>query len=358
MRRKRKKRRQKENLRSAKDKRLHLFCKAVASAFDADTLALRCKATITELLHELGDVRGKPGDQHAVRENGSPVLAVAHLDTVQKAATFCEAPDVAGETLYFSPRLDDRLGVYTILDLLPKLGVCLDVLFTENEEIGQSTAVDFETAKEYRWIVEFDRSGTDAVTYEYDWPDGTLEKYFTTAFGTFSDICYLEHLGVNGFNVGIAYHNEHSTRAFFVLQDYITQIARFLMFYEDHKGTRYPHIPAPVTSWGYGWNGALFANDPPVWSKDSDFDGMDQCDGCDFYFDSEELVETPDGKFCEDCRDALADIIDTYATTSARCYWCEAPLKSTIIMLDGKYVCEACAMLLENHNTKTRRRAR
>ena len=82
-------------------------------------------------------------------DNNSKVLAVAHLDTV-----FPESKDfvkyrVLGSDYVFSPNLDDRLGVYTILDYLPKHGINMDILLTENEEKCLSSAYNFKTSKKY-----------------------------------------------------------------------------------------------------------------------------------------------------------------------------------------------------------------
>jgi hypothetical protein len=100
------------------------------------------------------------------KDNGSNTLAVAHLDTVQKRG-WCELTQLSHDTLVFSPKLDDRLGAYVILELLPKLGINVDVLLTTDEESSNSTAMEFKTQKQYNWMVEFDRAGRDAVLYQY-----------------------------------------------------------------------------------------------------------------------------------------------------------------------------------------------
>ena len=39
-----------------------------------------------------------------------------------------------GGHIQFAPQLDDRLGVYCLLGLLPKMGIQLDILLTTGEE--------------------------------------------------------------------------------------------------------------------------------------------------------------------------------------------------------------------------------
>lgn len=204
-----------------------------------------CGASIQGLMKELtkdgGHIGGKRGARYAYKNNGAKVLAVAHLDTVQqghKTATV----QLAGETLIFNPRLDDRLGAYTILRLLPKLGIEVDILLTENEEKGASTAQAFDTKKQYNWIVEFDRAGDDAVIYDYTWGD-IIKGYFKKGLGSFSDITCLEHLGCQAVNIGVGYQDCHSPRAYFVLEQYVAQIRRFIKFHGDHKDTHHGYDP-------------------------------------------------------------------------------------------------------------------
>ena len=186
-----------------------------------------------------GDIRGSLGKQHCFKDNGANILVVAHLDTVIDTNHFAEAK-ITGETIYYNPKLDDRLGAYTILDILPRLDVMVDILFTENEEMGMSTAGDFKTDKKYNWIVEFDRKGDDVVSYNYDFED-VLLGYFEVGLGAFSDISALEHLGCKGFNVGVGYHREHFMDSFMKLTEFVSQIARFMIFYNDNRNTYYPH---------------------------------------------------------------------------------------------------------------------
>lgn len=210
----------------------------IKDKLDLGQLRTRCEMSINSLL-SVGDVRGKVGEQHSFIDNSSNILAVAHCDTVQQCNHF-QVCKLTGETLIFNPKLDDRLGVYTILDLLPSLGITTDILLTENEEVGASTASYFIPKKQYNWIFEFDRAGTGVVTYCYDWGK-ELTDTFEVHQGSFSDISYLEHLGCKGLNVACGYYNEHDKRAYFVVEEYILQIWRFMKFYHKHKHTSFEH---------------------------------------------------------------------------------------------------------------------
>lgn len=189
------------------------------------------------------------------RDNGSSVLAVAHLDTVspadERAAHFA---DTAAGLVVHSRALDDRLGAYIILEMLPRLGITYDWLLTTGEESGQSTAGHFTPAKDYDWIIEFDRGGTDVVMYQYD--DSDTRKAVRAAGarvgdGIFSDICYLEHLGVKGFNWGTGYRDYHSRRSHAYLEDTFAMVGRYLRFHEANAGLVMPH-----TSWEQEYAGS------------------------------------------------------------------------------------------------------
>lgn len=215
---------------------------------DIFTLHNRCNASI-KTLRKLGDTVYTGGQAHTFIDRGSNVLAVAHIDTVQSSRAFSVSTSLQ---VVRSPRLDDRLGVYTILDVLPSLGIVPDVLLCEDEERGRSSATHFSTNKPYHWIVEFDRGGADVVNYDYsdrDW-NNTLEAYFPDlGWGSYTDICDLEDLGVKAFNVGVGYHNPHSLNAFCFTQDWWNNIERFVAFWNDHKNTTFPHEPLPPSRW-------------------------------------------------------------------------------------------------------------
>jgi hypothetical protein len=177
------------------------------------------------------------------QDNGSDILAIAHLDTVQRDR-FCTVVNTAAGLVAFSGGLDDRLGVYVILDMLPKLGVTVDWLLTTDEEIGQSTANAFWTDKEYNWMFQFDRGGTDVVMYQYE-TDALVNLVESAGaqvgVGIFSDICTLDGLGCAGFNWGVGYQDYHSTKSHAYLDDTFRMVARFVKFYRANRDTKLVH---------------------------------------------------------------------------------------------------------------------
>lgn len=229
---------------------------AVRRAFNLDALEARCRQSVEQLLGP----RTREG-RYKYIDNGSLILAVAHCDVVSGLPVWFAAsrgqPD--GDVV-FSPALDDRLGVYTILDLLPKLGIAVDVLLTDDEECAQSTAGIFVPGKKYNWGVEFDRRGEDAVCYRYVDMEDPAARYFRVGRGTFSDISCLQ-AGCQCLNVGVGYVEEHTEACRCHLEVYFRQIARFLAMYRDLATTTMP----------YKYDNAPFRS--PV----RDFDFFDRC---------------------------------------------------------------------------------
>jgi len=174
-------------------------------------------------------------NQLLFQDNDSDILAIAHLDTVQRFATF--QYDYVSNLLYCET-LDDRLGAYIILDLLPSLGIKLDVLLTANEESLNSSAQFFKPNKKYNWIVEFDRAGDDVVSYQYE--SKRLRKRlrsvgFENGYGSYSDIVELDFLNIQAINIGIGYELNHSKNAFADINVMIANIEKFIKFYNSNK---------------------------------------------------------------------------------------------------------------------------
>jgi hypothetical protein len=148
----------------------------------------------------------------------TPVLLVAHLDTVHKTPvkTICYSAD---GNIIMSPEGiggDDRAGVYMILQLI-RSQKC-HVLFCEDEETGGHGARAFAASKitpAVNYIIEMDRHGNnDAVFYGCDNPAFT--KFITgfgfkKAMGSFSDISVIApRLGIAAVNISSGYYNAHT----------------------------------------------------------------------------------------------------------------------------------------------------
>ncbi|MBM4044172.1 MAG: hypothetical protein FJ279_03590 [Planctomycetes bacterium] len=238
----------------------------VREAYNAlrSSLKLRCQQPIEELL-------GTDAPFSYI-DNGAQILAVAHCDGAAQIPVgwYAEGDCPGYGPIVHSPWLDDRLGVFTILDLLPALGVKVDVLLTDGEERAQSTAAQFvlPPGKQYNWAVEFDRRGEDAVCYHYDNMEDFAEPYFEIGRGTFSDISVL-NAGCQAINIGVGYHEEHTVGCYCILEEYFEQVARFLVMYRDKSTVRVPAKPAPVRQgyWpsGPAANGYCKPNPDDVW---------------------------------------------------------------------------------------------
>lgn len=150
-------------------------------------------------------------------EGSTPVLLVAHLDTVHRALpeTICYSADGA---VMMSPQGiggDDRAGVYMILRLIQSCHC--HVLFCEDEETGGYGARAFTKSgivPDVNYIVELDRVGNnDAVFYQCR--NRQFEQYingfsFQTAFGSFSDISILApKFNLAAVNLSTGCYNAH-----------------------------------------------------------------------------------------------------------------------------------------------------
>lgn len=217
--------------------------------FDIRRLKERCLAPVAAFYNEGQTIHTGAGPFVWV-DRQAPVLAVAHLDTVFPAHEDTFGVVRGSRRLgVVCPHLDDRLGVHIILDILPALGIAVDVLLTDGEEHGRSTAAYFAPPREYNWIVEFDRAGSDVVLYQYD--DRPTRKLLKPHFprvghGSFSDISSLEHLGVKALNVGCGYEGAHTSWCHADLHTTAKQLRRFAQFYAKHAGTRLPHTKRPA----------------------------------------------------------------------------------------------------------------
>jgi len=185
------------------------------------------------------------GGDYWYKDNGSDILAVAHLDSVVPFLHFSVAK-LRPDSLIYCPTLDDRLGAYLILEWLQIAGCRYDILLTENEEKSASTATWFNPPKnkKYNWMFMFDRSGTDVATYEYGdtITHNILVKHdFKPIYGSYSCIRDLQDLGCKGFNFGTAYYNNHSQYAYASKNELLLNLRKFLGFYSEYRDVEMPH---------------------------------------------------------------------------------------------------------------------
>ena len=255
-------------------------------------------------------------------DNHSKILGIAHLDTVQLLGQKFDFfnDDLLGK-IVFSPYLDDRLGVYILLSLLPGLGLDFDVLLTDCEESLNSTASWFNADKKYNWIFQFDRAGRDTVNYQYGDKkfDKLLKKYqFELGIGSYTDICEIDKIGVKAFNIGCGYYDNHSANAYMVENDLSLNIKRFRRFFLDNKNKRLKHDYQVSNQ--YGWKGyySRWGSDNYTWQDDYDWNSKQR-----------------------DYKNKLDD--DYKILNMLPCHYCQVYTQAYTIDDDGNILCDFCA---------------
>ena len=290
------------------------------------------KSTSTPTKTLLGDKRYKFVD------NGASVLGVCHLDTVQPLSDKLDFVNHKDGLRIYNPVWDDRLGLYTLVYHLPNYhGIKLDWLFTTDEEKGASTANDFMqdyldgkvTDKTWNWIVEFDRMATDVAVYGYYETsfNNLLGSYFDgrVTHGSFTDITDMEELNVKGFNVGVGYYDNHSARAYMVVEEYLNNIDGFVRFHNENAAIRLDHTPYNYKRYStnlYDYSAGGQPYDNAKWGyydiygtnrKDNvkRVKNASQCDICDGY-GAQPITTTLDGREIYMCQDCLQDSVERF----------------------------------------------
>jgi hypothetical protein len=256
-------------------------------------------------------------------DRGGKILFVAHTDTVHKPALLGRIKDRV-----FATGGDDRLGCYLAYTLSEKLGA--DLLLTDNEETGQTTA-QHHNCKDYNWIVEFDRAGTDVVSYDMDNKEflAELGKHWKIGIGSFTDITMLDTEACC-FNLGIGYYDAHGSFSYFIPAEMDLQVQKFLKFYEKNKDIKYVQDFKPRQDFGF--------------NRQSYGTGYDICDYCGQETRWEDLKEVFGYYACKDCRangivggEIIRD--SKYET----CDYCGNTVPSGDIVSVGEYtVCRDC----------------
>jgi hypothetical protein len=193
--------------------------------------------------------------------DNAKVLMVGHADTV---STDMKTGAVPSEQPFYyqtdpktnrpevvSLSMDDRMGLFTIMWVLPQFGLDYDILITEDEESGMSSASLFDPPKQYNWAGEFDRSGDDVVMYDYHNDDNVAllqEAGFKVGYGSFTDICYLEtQLNASAFNFGTGYYRAHTTSCYVDIIEWWGMVQKFIAFFNNMKDTHIPYSPKKYT---------------------------------------------------------------------------------------------------------------
>lgn len=187
-------------------------------------------------------------------DNGSDILGVAHLDTVMNTHDYNRVI-VDRQEYIISSELDDRLGVFTLLHMLPEMGIKTDILLCCDEERMGSTASSFKTDKQYKWAYEFDRKLVNPVLYQYETPDlmaALKDSGYTIDNGSYSDIADLD-IGVCGINFGVGYDAAHTQWCRANTSVYLECINRFAKFYRKNKDVTFLFTKPPKQKWQTEW---------------------------------------------------------------------------------------------------------
>jgi hypothetical protein len=213
---------------------------------DIPQLASRC-ADASAAFHEEGDVVFTDDDGlagfYVFQDNGCRVLAVCHLDTVHPYRGY--QYERQHDRLWCST-LDNRLGAYLMLDFLPDLGLSFDVLLTDHEETGRSTARFFAPPREYNWIFSFDAPRNHVKMYDYASRDSLtlLHSYgFVPVHHLIaSDICSLPQQSCKAFNIGCGVSKMHSKKyAHANLAVARKSMGQFVDFFQHYENRMLPH---------------------------------------------------------------------------------------------------------------------
>ena len=192
-------------------------------------------------------------------DRGGDTLAVGHLDWVH----FNKKPKLKRRwnnlLIDKTPQLDDRLGVWVLLEMLPEINCNADILLCDSEEIGNSTAQYFSehNNKKYNWMFEFDRAGSDAVMYKYEEQEyrGLLQDYgYEVGHGSFTDICELESLGCKAFNLGVGYHKQHTHDCYAYIAETFNSISKFKEMWKNWHAEHLDHKEVVWQPIKYNWN--------------------------------------------------------------------------------------------------------
>jgi hypothetical protein len=232
-----------------------------------------------EAFASLGDTTHTAHGPLTYIDRGSNVLAVAHLDWVKFNPNPVIRKQYQNIRISKCPQLDDRLGAWMMLDVLPRAGITCDVLLTDSEESGNSTAESFNPPKKYNWIMELDRAGSDVVMYDYEDKevrDLMREYEYKVGVGVFTDICELQDLGCKAFNFGVGYHNQHTDECYANLSETFDSFRKVQEFYEHWKDEHFPHTKVEtysnwsyggISNLGYNWRGNTLTKTEPIIAK-------------------------------------------------------------------------------------------
>ena len=194
----------------------------------------------------------------------TPVLLVAHMDTVHKQQ--CKTVYETDDKIYSPEGIggDDRCGIFIIMNIVREIKC--SVLLCEDEEKGGIGAhkfikatykgvdeknepidIDYIDTLDVNYMIEFDRRGnSDAVFYSCDnknFTDFVIDATgFTKETGTYSDISTLMPAAhIAGVNLSSGYYKAHSTDEYVVYEEMMdtVEVAKELILTECEEPFEY-----------------------------------------------------------------------------------------------------------------------
>ena len=280
--------------------------------------------------------RGKmKQERHVYVDNGAPFLLVAHIDTVQTPRL---------DRVNRGAGFDDRLGVYLGHKLVRERSHLFDLLLTDYEEKASSTALYFTPSHDYKLVIELDREGEDYVDYGLasDKLHAALKECgFTFGEGSFSDICFMDHVKCNKINIGLGTKHGHSKHSRFDMGVFYRQVKRLLDFTTLHTDSTWPK--AEDDAWKFFHYG---------WKHTCD----DCCDCCLEPTPFKDLThDTQNGRFlCPDCvqhmRECLNECVQWF-----ECESCGDPCNIDELAYDhlyGGFLCGSCRHVLHEDDDR------
>ena len=263
-------------------------------------------------------------------KRGAPILGVAHVDTVLdfKWAEMIMYPD--GAKLIYSPSLDDRVGVWLLLELSRFMQ--FDMVFTTDEEQGASTISDWQTNNEkaqYNWAFQFDRGYDDIALYDFYYQeefkrDVLQHTNSAVDFGSYTCVSVLN--GFCGMNIGKVFEGAH-TKDCRVKSTWIENaVLKFVKFYLKKRDEKYEYQYDQ-----YAWKSRAGINS---YTKIDSFAGRGfvdygYCDICGrelksakevYYGVCDKCENTESADTCRECKSLLTN--DEIATEIGLCETC------------------------------------
>lgn len=315
------------------------------------------------------------GDDYLYYDNNSPIVLIAHIDTVKRKA--CKVK-VDGNVLTngMNDPLggDDRCGVYAmikVVEQLRKSGIPLpSLLFTNHEEVGGVGMKNFLKANVFnkegvRLLIALDRKGCN------DWVDyiavpKEVKRYIETfgfieGNGSYSDVMDLSRETlIPGINLSVGYYSQHTASERVHFDELELTIRRVISIVKKPIDQLYKIEPKQDRyddSWGWGHSRYYNYTSPYKWadktygkpkslssarwcdycgnviSADSAWDdAMDMCMNC-----SNQLADSPTKEMIQDDQifDYVQEVINANTTEYDHCLVCG----------DTWWLCECGAML-------------